>query len=117
MENQLAIPNFSIALPDIHCWIKLIDVTKGTVIQNGAIVPGRVLVKYLIANEGATATGPFTVAWSLLKGGVIVPSATGSQQLTLPPMTVKVLTHTTRHLKSAHTSTRAACVPTGIPTR
>lgn len=60
-------------LPDIYCWIKLIDQPSGKVIQSGETISKEesinefVTVRWVVANDSKVSTGKFLVIGSLKK--------------------------------------------------
>jgi hypothetical protein len=49
-------------LPDVFCWIKLIDDVNGKVLTDAATIgsPGKVVVRYVVANDSNKTAGPLT---------------------------------------------------------
>lgn len=79
-------------LPDVHCWIKLVDASTGKPIVNGAEVnpPAKVAIRYYVANEGDQPVGPLWVVGALSRNGQRVkpsgqPNVVPAQQITLQP--------------------------------
>jgi hypothetical protein len=61
-------------LPDVFCWIKLIDDVNGKVLTDAATIgsPGKVVVRYVVANDSNKTAGPLTGVGSLYRDGVKV---------------------------------------------
>lgn len=78
-------------LPDVFCWIKVIDGATGKVVPNGKdLPPGTATVRYVVANDSNKVAGPLTIVGSLYRDGVKVtpagqPNVVPSQQITLQP--------------------------------
>jgi hypothetical protein len=79
-------------LPDVFCWIKVIDDATGKVVPNGKDLgaPGKAIVRYVVANDSNQVAGPLTIVGSLYRDGVkVAPSGQSqvvpAQQITLQP--------------------------------
>jgi len=83
-------------LPDVSCWIKVIDDSTGKVVPDGAGIeyttgaPPKVIVRYVVANDGDQPVGPLTVVGALFRDGVRVqpggqPNVVPAQQITIQP--------------------------------
>ena len=64
-------------LPDVYCWIKLIDQPTGKVIPNGMVVDpsptGSITIRYVVANDSNKPTGNFAILETLKKDGKNLP--------------------------------------------
>ena len=79
-------------LPDVYCWIKVIDDATGKVLSDGGeIFPGRkAIVRYVVTNDSNKQIGPLTVVGTLYRNGVKItpngqPNVVPAQQITLQP--------------------------------
>jgi hypothetical protein len=74
-------------LPDVFCWIKVINTSDGKVVPNGGYIgyPGQATVRYVVANDSNKTAGPLTIWGSLYRNNVKVPSVLRPQQITLQP--------------------------------
>ena len=88
-------------LPDVHCWIKVIDGATGRMVGNGKDlgVPGSAVVRYVVANDSDRTVGPMWVVGSLYRDGVRVrpegrKNVVAAQQITLQPREVWKHEHT-----------------------
>jgi hypothetical protein len=61
-------------LPDLHCWIKVVDNATGTKLPEAAQLeaPHAVTVRYSFANDSHKAAGPLTVVGALRRDDVPV---------------------------------------------
>jgi hypothetical protein len=76
-------------LPDIHCWVKVLDPQDKVVPEGGIIqTPGTALVRYIVANDSGKPTGPITVVGALFRNGVKVQP--GGQANVVPAQTITV---------------------------
>jgi hypothetical protein len=74
-------------LPDVFCWIKVINTSDGKVVANGGSLglPGQATVRYVVANDSNKPAGPLTIWGSLYRNNVKIPSVLPPQQITLQP--------------------------------
>jgi hypothetical protein len=74
-------------LPDVFCWIKVIDKSDGKVVPNGGWVgaPGQAVVRYVVANDSDKVAGPLTIWGELFRNRVKIPNVLAPQQITLQP--------------------------------
>ena len=76
-------------LPDVYCWIKLIDQPTGKVIPNGAVVDtsptGSITIRYVVANDSNKPTGNFAILETLKKDGKNLPLPVPSTVIELQP--------------------------------
>jgi hypothetical protein len=59
-------------LPDVQCWIKVIDGVTGRAVANGKDlgVPGTAIVRFVVANDGDRPAGPMWIVGALYRDGV-----------------------------------------------
>jgi hypothetical protein len=64
-------------LPDVQCWIKVIDGSTGRAVANGKDlgVPGSAIVRFVVANDGDRPAGPMWIVGNLYRDGVRVRPA------------------------------------------
>ena len=76
-----------VQLPDVFCWIKVIDSSTGKIVaDNGTIgPPGNGMVRYVVANDSDKPAGPLTIWGRLFKDNVALPNVLPAQQITLQP--------------------------------
>ena len=79
-------------LPDIHCWIKLVDKSTGKAVPSGFQFSrsADVIVRYVVANDSHLSAGPLAVVGRLWKNGVLVqpagkPNVVPAQEITVQP--------------------------------
>lgn len=79
-------------MPDVSCWIKVIEDSTGKVLPEGGEIlpPGKAIVRYVVANDSNKPAGPLTVVGSLYRNGVKVkpngqPNVVPAQQITVQP--------------------------------
>lgn len=79
-------------LPDVYCWIKVIDDATGKTLADGGEIfsPGKAIIRYVVANDSNKPAGPLTVVGTLYRNGVKVmpggqPNVVPAQQITLQP--------------------------------
>jgi len=77
-------------LPDVQCWIKVVDGSTGRAVPNGKDlgVPGNAVVRYVVANDGDRPAGPLWIVGSLYRDGVRIrpdgrPNVVPAQQVQL----------------------------------
>jgi hypothetical protein len=76
-------------LPDVHCWVKVLDATDKVVPDGGSIVPQwNAVVRYIVANDSNKPPGPLTVVGSLFSNGLRVQP--GGQPNVVPAQTITV---------------------------
>ena len=78
-------------LPDVHCWIKVIDATTGRSVPNGKDlgVPGKAVVRFLVANDSDRPVGPLWIVGSLYRDGARVRGK--DQQHVVPPQQITLM--------------------------
>ena len=76
-----------VQLPDLSCWIKVINTSDGKVVATGGWIglPGRALVRYVVANDSDKTAGPLTIWGTLRRNNVQIPNVLPPQQITLQP--------------------------------
>lgn len=79
-------------LPDVYCWIKVIDEGSGKAQPDGVQLqpPGKLTVRYSVANDSHKAAGPLWVVGALRRNGVKVTpggqsNVVPAQQITVQP--------------------------------
>lgn len=79
-------------LSDVSCVVKVIDTTDGTRVPDKGAVFGssnQAIVRYVVVNDSDVPAGPFTLAGSLFRNGVVLlpngRNVVSEQALTLPP--------------------------------
>jgi hypothetical protein len=79
-------------LPDVVCWIKVIDKSTGKALSDSGFIrgPGEAIVRYVLVNDSDEPVGPLWVGGSLGRNGVKVTAGGQSnvvpaQQVTLQP--------------------------------
>jgi hypothetical protein len=74
-------------LPDVFCWIKVVNTSDGKVVSSGGSIgfPGHALVRYVIANDSNKVAGPLTIWGELYRNNVKIPNVLAPQQITLQP--------------------------------
>lgn len=79
-------------LPDVYCWIKLIEQPSGTAQPDGVVIeaPRTVTVRYSVANDSHKPAGPLYVVGTLRRDGVKVtpngrPNVVSGQPITVQP--------------------------------
>ena len=85
-------------LPDVQCWIKLIEQPTGQAIPSGTqvkgLVGGSVTVRYVVANDSNKATGNFTIVGALKRDGEKLPNPVPAKTIQLQPKEMWTHEHT-----------------------
>lgn len=77
-------------LPDVFCWIKVVDDATGKELLDGMSEPDRKLtVRYSVANDSHKAAGPLSVVGSLRRNGVKITIPGSANVVPLQNITVQ----------------------------
>ncbi|HYG82254.1 MAG TPA: hypothetical protein VD861_17770 [Pyrinomonadaceae bacterium] len=85
-------------LPDVQCWIKLIEQPTGKVVPSGTEVKpssdGSITIRYVVANDSNKATGNFMVIGTLRRNDENLPSPVPPTTIQLQPKQLWTHEHT-----------------------